>query len=120
MEKQPAWLVCALYKLELMLQEITVVPQQCPWQGRAPAPAPAPAPATTPAPATAAASLPLPAAGESFQRLWSNASQWPEGELPALGADVEIPAAWRVVLDISPEPLGLLTISGELCFADSG
>ena len=90
------------------------MPQQCPWQSCNRVPA------TAPAPATAAAPVPPPAAGEPFQRLWSNASQWPEGELPVLGADVEIPAAWRVLLDISPEPLGLLTISGELSFADSG
>jgi hypothetical protein len=37
---------------------------------------------------------------EPFIRLWSNATQWSGGHLPAIGQNVTIPAVWRVKLDI--------------------
>lgn len=58
---------------------------------------------------------PVPEA-ESFTRLWSNASQWPNGAVPHSGEDVDIPAAWRLVMDVQPPPLGLLRIYGSLAF----
>ena len=52
--------------------------------------------------------------------LWSSPSTWPNGTLPRAGDDVLINATMNVVLDISPPPLGRLTIQGRLSFLDLG
>lgn len=44
---------------------------------------------------------------------------WPGGMLPEEGADVTIEGTWRMLLDISPPPLGTVYIFGELKFQDS-
>lgn len=49
---------------------------------------------------------------------WSDPAIWPGGALPVAGADVSIPAGQNVLLDISPPPLGRITINGELVFSD--
>ncbi len=46
---------------------------------------------------------------------WSDPATW-GGTVPVAGADVEIPAGKNVLLDVSPPPLGGLTISGALVF----
>lgn len=43
---------------------------------------------------------------ENFVRLWSNASMWPEGVLPAVMSIVTIPKSWRVLMDMDPPNLG--------------
>jgi hypothetical protein len=47
---------------------------------------------------------------------WSDASTWPGGSIPAAGAAVVIPAGTKVMLDVSPPPLGSLTVDGTLFF----
>ena len=56
---------------------------------------------------------------EPFTRRWSNATQWPQQAVPAQGAAVSIPAAWTVLLDTDPPPLGNLSIQGALIFSPS-
>ena len=63
---------------------------------------------------------PAPPLREPFVRLWSNASQWPEGELPEPDQDVEVPQQWNLLLDVAPEPMGILTIRGRLSFVEQG
>eukprot|EP00854_Cymbomonas_tetramitiformis_P005436 gene5436-6591_t len=53
---------------------------------------------------------------EPFTRKWSNASQWPNGRVPADGDYVTVEAAWRLWLDVQPASLGQLAIDGELHF----
>ena len=55
-------------------------------------------------------------ARETFTRLWSNASQWPSGVLPAAGSNVTIPYEWNVILDVSPPQLAYVNINGLLTF----
>ena len=43
---------------------------------------------------------------------------WPSGKLPSKGEDVTISSTWRMLLDLSPPPLGLVVIAGELQFED--
>ena len=50
--------------------------------------------------------------------LWSDASAWPSGKVPAAGEEVTIPRGTEVVLDVSPPALRSLTIQGRLKFAD--
>jgi cell migration-inducing and hyaluronan-binding protein len=52
------------------------------------------------------------------QSLWSDASTWPSGQVPAAGDAVEITSDMDVVLDVSPPSLRSLTIAGKLSFAD--
>lgn len=52
------------------------------------------------------------------QRLWSENSSWPNGLLPEEGDDVTISPKWRMLVDISPPPLGKVFINGELEFQD--
>ncbi len=47
---------------------------------------------------------------------WSEASTWPDGTLPAAGANVSIPAGKAVLLDVSPPALASLRIDGALVF----
>lgn len=48
---------------------------------------------------------------------WSDRASWPDGTIPAAGADVVIPAGAVVQLDSSPPPLHSLTVEGTLEFA---
>jgi len=36
---------------------------------------------------------------------WSDASIWPDGELPKEGEDVEIQSGWNLILDIEETPI---------------
>lgn len=56
---------------------------------------------------------------DGLTRKWSNASNWPGQVLPAAGADVNIPATWHMIIDISPNAIGYLTIDGLLYADDS-
>lgn len=56
---------------------------------------------------------------EPFQRLWSNASQWIDNAVPADGEDVLVPETWDLLLDVSTNSLGVLTIQGQLSFRES-
>ncbi len=47
---------------------------------------------------------------------WSEAATWPDGNLPAAGAAVTIPAGKSVLLDVSPPSLASLRIDGALVF----
>lgn len=49
-------------------------------------------------------------------RLWSDPGGWPGGKLPEAGAAVTIAAGDVVLLDVSPPPLGGLTVEGGLVF----
>ncbi|MFO1503550.1 MAG: G8 domain-containing protein [Steroidobacteraceae bacterium] len=49
---------------------------------------------------------------------WSDRATWPDRKLPAAGDKVEIASGKEVILDVSPPPLGGLTINGKLSFAD--
>jgi hypothetical protein len=53
---------------------------------------------------------------ENFIRMWSNASQWPNGALPALGDSVVVPGPWNVVMDLDPPALKYLEVQGNLIF----
>ncbi|MGE0554286.1 MAG: G8 domain-containing protein [Gemmatimonadales bacterium] len=59
-----------------------------------------------------------PPAGPATTFDWSDPAAWPGGSVPAAGADVMIPAGRTIVLDVSPPPLGGVTIDGVLRFAD--
>ena len=50
--------------------------------------------------------------------MWSDASAWPGGKVPAAGDAVVIPRDTEVVLDVSPPALRSLTVNGRLRFAD--
>ena len=55
---------------------------------------------------------------EEGQRLWSNATNWPNEVLPQEGDEVTIPSNWNMILDIEETPvLESLTINGRLTFA---
>ncbi len=47
---------------------------------------------------------------------WSDGATWPGGAVPAAGAAVMIPSGRTVLLDVSPPPLGGLTVDGTLRF----
>ncbi len=47
---------------------------------------------------------------------WSDPASWPDGVVPAEGADVVIPSDQTIRLDLSPPPLASLTIEGALTF----
>ena len=51
---------------------------------------------------------------EVFTRLWSNASQWPNGILPQAGDNVTINYEWNMELDVTPPVLNYLKIQGNL------
>jgi cell migration-inducing and hyaluronan-binding protein len=50
---------------------------------------------------------------------WSNAAAWPGGRVPVAGDSVVIPAGTTVSLDVSPPPLGSLTVNGALVFDEA-
>lgn len=54
---------------------------------------------------------------ENFTRDWSNATQWPNGVLPADGDNVTVNGNWTLRLDVDPAVLNYLIIDGTL-FAD--
>jgi len=55
---------------------------------------------------------------EDTFRMWSNTSNWPNGQLPQAGEYVEIPSGWKMILDIAETPiLQMLTVNGKLYFA---
>ena len=47
---------------------------------------------------------------------WSNPGSWPNGSLPQAGDNVTIPIGQVMLLDVSPPPLGKVTIQGTLVF----
>ena len=51
--------------------------------------------------------------------LWSDPATWPGNKVPAAGEQVTIASGKDVILDVSPPPLGGITISGKLTFADN-
>ena len=55
---------------------------------------------------------------ESSRRLWSDASNWPDGKLPAEGDNVTIPAEWQLILDVDPPRLDRLLISGSVVVSE--
>lgn len=57
--------------------------------------------------------------GFKYQSNWSDPATWGRaGGGPLEGDDVVIPASKNVVLDVSPPPLGAVTIQGSLTFTD--
>jgi cell surface hyaluronidase len=66
-------------------------------------PTPPGGPATSPAP-------------PSPTRAWSDASGWPGGAVPSAGDVVTIAHGDVVLLDVSPPPLGGMTVMGDLVF----
>ncbi len=57
------------------------------------------------------------ATGASAQDLWSNPATW-GGQVPGPGAHVVIPQTRRIILDVTPPPLGSITVLGVLAYAD--
>jgi hypothetical protein len=55
-------------------------------------------------------------ARETFTRLWSNATQWPNRALPTAGQNVTIPYEWNLILDMSPPAFYYVLINGLLTF----
>src|SRR5437763_13586001 len=53
------------------------------------------------------------------QSRWSDPATWPGRKVPVAGDRVTIEKGKDVVLDVSPPPLGSLTIAGKLSFADN-
>src|SRR5438067_4076872 len=53
------------------------------------------------------------------QSRWSDPATWPSRKLPVAGDKVTIEKGKDVVLDVSPPPLGSLTIAGKLSFANN-
>jgi hypothetical protein len=49
---------------------------------------------------------------------WSDRASWPDRKVPRAGDKVTIAAGREVILDVSPPPLGGLTILGKLSFSD--
>ena len=49
---------------------------------------------------------------EAFTRLWSNATQWPEGRVPVDGENVTIPGPWTIFIDIQPATIDFFEIDG--------
>jgi hypothetical protein len=66
--------------------------------------------------ALAAALQQLPANATGGGDRWSSPCTWPGRALPQAGADVTIPPGRTVLLDVSPPPLGRLTVEGTLVF----
>lgn len=51
---------------------------------------------------------------EPFVRIWSNATQWPGGKLPADGDNVTIPGPWTVLMDMNPAIINFWMIDGDV------
>ena len=56
---------------------------------------------------------------EAAPERWSDPATW-GGRLPRAGENVVVPRGRRIVLDVSPPPLGRLEVEGELSVADRG
>ena len=57
---------------------------------------------------------------DSYRR-WSDNNSWVNttlGRAPIEGQDVVINSSWRMLLDVSPPPLGRVFVFGELKFED--
>lgn len=54
----------------------------------------------------------------AYTQPWSEPATWPDAQLPGLANDVIIPEGSAVLLDVSPPPLGLLHIRGQLIYND--
>lgn len=52
-------------------------------------------------------------------RRWSNATQWPNGVLPAAGDNVTVNGTWRLLIDIDTPAMNYLTIDGILMVDDT-
>ena len=52
------------------------------------------------------------------QSSWSDPGSWPSGRVPQAGEDITVPAGTALLLDVSPPPLGSLTVEGTLVFAE--
>src|SRR5690242_5204939 len=50
---------------------------------------------------------------------WSDRATWPDRKVPRAGDKVTIAAGKEVILDVSPPPLGGVTINGKLSFANN-
>src|SRR5690606_4524760 len=48
---------------------------------------------------------------------WSDPATWPNGKVPVAGDKVVIAKDRHVILDVSPPPLGGLSIDGKLTFS---
>jgi cell migration-inducing and hyaluronan-binding protein len=68
-------------------------------------------------PTAAAGARPAAAAPSELAR-WSDPRSWPGGAVPTAGASVTVPAGATFLLDVSPPPLGTLSVEGTLVFAD--
>lgn len=51
---------------------------------------------------------------EPFVRLWSNATQWPNGVMPVSGDNVTVNGNWTVLMDVDPAPILYLIIDGDV------
>ncbi|HSC86650.1 MAG TPA: G8 domain-containing protein [Polyangiaceae bacterium] len=49
---------------------------------------------------------------------WSDPESWPSGHVPTEGEDVVVPQGKQILLDVSPPPLGTVTLDGTLVFDD--
>ena len=56
---------------------------------------------------------------EPFTRRWSNATQWPNGVLPADGDTVEVHGNWTVIIDVALPVFNQLIVDGVLIADDS-
>lgn len=56
---------------------------------------------------------------ETFNRLWSNVTQWPNAILPKAGENVTIPYEWNLILDMNPPEFYYVLINGLLYFDDT-
>jgi cell migration-inducing and hyaluronan-binding protein len=63
-----------------------------------------------------AATAPTPPEPALAAARWSDPASWPDGAVPAAGADVTIPAGAAILLDVSPPPLRALVVDGALEF----
>jgi hypothetical protein len=54
---------------------------------------------------------------ETGSRLWSDPTNWPNGELPVEGDDVQVESGWNMYYDLEDSPVfASLTINGRLTF----
>jgi len=55
---------------------------------------------------------------EPFIRLWSNATQWPNGVMPVAGDNVTVNGNWTIIMDVDPAPIKVLQIDGDVIISD--